>query len=255
MTIAAPPPVLSAEQLVELFALLPDVDSVELKLTVPDTHTRSTVQALGMDPLDAQIRQIIFFETPDLRLSANGVVLRARRVQRKPGDAIVKLRPVDPAALPEGLRKSPSFGVEVDASPEGFVCSGTMKSEVRDAKIRSALAGDLPVRKLFSKQQRDLFAKHAPDGITMDELSILGPVTVLKLKFVPPGTERRFVAELWFYPDGSRVLELSTKCQPADAFTTSAEARAVLGEHGVDLTAPQQTKTRTALEFFAAELA
>ena len=43
-------------------------DSVELKLTVPETDQRSTVAALDMDPLDAQIRQVFFFDTPDLVL-------------------------------------------------------------------------------------------------------------------------------------------------------------------------------------------
>ena len=56
---------------------------------------------------------------------------------------------------------------------------------------------------------------------------------------------------MWLYPDGSRILELSTKCAPAEAFETAAEARAFLASKGVNLEGEQQTKTRTALEFFA----
>ena len=42
-----------------------DADSVELKLTVPDPERFATVNALGIDALDAQIRQIFFFfDTP-----------------------------------------------------------------------------------------------------------------------------------------------------------------------------------------------
>jgi hypothetical protein len=78
---------------------------------------------------------------------------------------------------------------------------------------------------------------------------------VLKLKFSPEGYERRLVAELWLYPDGSRILELSTKCDAGEAFQVAAEARAFLAERGVDLFGEQQTKTRTALEFFAGQLA
>ena len=63
------------------------------------------------------------------------------------------------------------------------------------------------------------------------------------------------VAELWLYPDGSRILELSTKCAPAEAFQVAAETRAYLTERGVSLSGEQQTKTRTALEFFSSELA
>ena len=77
---------------------------------------------------------------------------------------------------------------------------------------------------------------------------------MLKLKFTPADFTRRVVAELWTYPDGSRILELSTKCAPAEAFTAAAEAKAFLGQHAIDVTGEQQTKTKTALEFFAAEL-
>ena len=55
---------LSEADLQRLLALLHGADSTELKLTVPDSEQRSAVAALGMDPLDAQIRQVYFFDTP-----------------------------------------------------------------------------------------------------------------------------------------------------------------------------------------------
>ena len=122
-------PVLSAEQLSEVLGLIKGADSVELKLTVPDADHRSAVAALGMDVLEAEIRQIMFFDTPDLALNNQGVVVRARRIQGKPGDTVVKLRPVVPDDMSPKLRKSPSFGIEVDAMPGGFVCSGSMKAK------------------------------------------------------------------------------------------------------------------------------
>jgi hypothetical protein len=87
----------SDEELAQLIALIKDSDSVELKLTVPEAAQRSGVTALGMDPLDAQIRQVFFFDTPDLTLNKQGVVVRARRVQQKGDDSVVKLRPVVPS--------------------------------------------------------------------------------------------------------------------------------------------------------------
>jgi hypothetical protein len=51
------------------------------------------------------------------------------------------------------------------------------------------------------------------------------------------------------------IFELSTKCLPSEAFQVAAAARVYLAEHGIDLSGEQQTKTRTALEFSAAELA
>jgi hypothetical protein len=245
----------SDDQLQELVALLEGADSAELKLTVPDEHQSSTVRALDVDPLQAQIRQVFFFDTPDLQLDARGLVVRARRSQKKGDDSVVKLRPVVPAELPKSLRRSPDFSVEVDASPEAFVCSGSMKGVPKAGSVRRATAGDLPIRKLFSKEQRALFAEHAPEGVGLDELAVLGPLFVLKLKQSPPGYDRPLVGELWLYPDGSRILELSTKCAPDEAFQVAATTRAFLAAQGVHLDGEQQTKTRTALEYFSKHLA
>jgi len=244
-------PSMTPEQLTEMLKLMLGADSVELKLTVPEEYHRSAAMALDIDPLDAQIRQVVFFDTPDLQLNAAGVVVRARRVQAEGDDSVVKLRPVVPNELPPKLRKTSDFGVEVDAMPGGFVCSGSYKAALPRGHVKAVLRGEQPIRKLFTKEQRAFFAEHAPEGTDLDDLAILGPINVLKLKYTPAGYKRRLVAELWLYPDGSRILELSTKCLPADALDVAAQTRAFLIEHGVDLTGEQQTKTRTALEYFS----
>jgi hypothetical protein len=244
------PPALSDESLIELLSLIEDADSVELKMTVPEAAQRSAVAALDMDPLDAQIRQVFFFDTPDLALNQRGVAVRARRVQRKGDDSVVKLRPVVPDELPEDLRQSPSFVVEVDAMPGGYVCSASMKGVVKRDGVKEAVAGGQPLRKLFSKEQRAFYAAHSPEGVGLDDLSILGPIFVLKLKSSPGEYDRTLVTELWLYPDGSRILELSTKCATSEAFQVAAETRAFLATRGIDVTGDQQTKTRKALDFF-----
>lgn len=186
---------LSGDQLSDLLRLTKEADSVELKASVPDSSQRSAVRALGLDPLVAQVRQVYFFDTPDLRLDASGLIVRARRV-----------------------------------------------------------AGEVPIRKLFSKRQRALFAELAPDDVTLDDLSILGPIFVLKFKWPPEGYDRKLVVELWLYPDDYRILELSTKCAPGEAFQVAAETRAFLAARGVDLHAEQAPKTRRALDFFSQRL-
>ena len=245
---------LSDADLQKVLELAKGADSVELKLTVPDTEHRSTVVALGMDPLDAQIRQVYFFDTPDLACNRKGVVVRARRVQRRSDDSVIKLRPVVPDDLPSDLRSSKNMIVEVDAMPGGYVCSASFKGTLGNNDVKRVAAGKLAIRKLFSKKQRAFFTAHAPEGIRLDDLSILGPITLLKLKFSPAELGRRMVAELWMYPDGSRILELSTKCAPSKGFQVAAEARAFLTEQGVDLSGEQQTKTKTALRYFSKNL-
>ena len=242
-------------QLAELMRLLKGSDTVELKLTVPSAQQRAAISALRLDALDAQIRQVVFFDTPDLALDKVGVVVRARRIQGRVGDSVIKLRPVDPEKLDSDVRRLSGFGVEVDAIPGGFVCSGRLKCEADSDDTHRVLLGERPLRKIFTKQQRALYQAHAPDGIELDDLSVLGPIFVLKLKWQPRDYARKLVAEMWLYPSGERIFELSTKCLPTDAFQVAAETRAYLAEHGIDLGGDQQTKTRTALEFFAGELA
>jgi hypothetical protein len=245
---------LLSDELLRLRELLQGADSVELKVTVPELAHRSTTVRLGLDPLDAQIRHVYFFDTPDLALHRAGVVVRARRIQGGGNDSVVKLRPVVPTELPSEIRRSPSFAVEVDIVPGSYVCSASLKNKLPATAVQASVSGDRSLRKLFSKEQKAFFAAHAPDGLTFDDLSILGPIFVLKVKVVPEKFDRRLAAEMWFYPDGSRILELSTKCLPDEGVAVTAELRRLLESKGIDLTGQQQTKTKTALEFFSAQL-
>jgi len=247
-------PRIAASEMGRLLELIRGSDSVELKLTVPASDQRASIARLPMDPVEAQPRQVFFFDTPDLLLNQAGVVVRARRGQGGRGDTVVKLRPVVPSDLPPGIRRSPAFNVEVDVLPGGFVCSGSMKGRVTGQEVRDAAAGTIPLRSIFSKEQRSFYKTHAPAGIELGALVALGPTFILKAVFAPKTLGRLLVAEMWLYPDGSRLLELSTKCLPEEAFQVAAEARAYLGSRGVPISGHQQTKTKTALEFFSAEL-
>jgi hypothetical protein len=252
---------LTDEQLRDMMLLVKGADSVELKVTVPADAHRATIQGLPMDPVEAQPRQVFFFDTPDLALNRAGVVVRARRIQGGRGDTVIKLRPVDPSKLPADLRRQADFNVEVDALPGGYVCSGSFKGRTTGQDVRDAVRGSMPLRRLFSKTQRAFYREHAPEGVELDSLVPLGPTFLLKARFGIPagfdgkGPERLLVAEMWFYPDGSRILELSTKCAPSETFAVAAETRAYLISQGISLAGEQQTKTRTALEFYAGQLA
>ena len=239
-------------------ALIKGSDSVELKVTVPAAEHRATVAGLPMDPVEAQPRQVYFFDTPDLALNKAGVVVRARRIQGGRGDTVIKLRPVVPEELPPDLRRSAAFNVEVDVLPGGFVCSGSLKGRCTGIEVRDAVAGRMPLHKIYSKEQRAFYELHAPKGSTRS-LVPLGPTFVLKAGFrtaiSPPPAESRLIAtEMWLYPDGSRIFELSTRCLPAEAFEVGRGAQAYLLGQGVTLSGLQQPKTKAALEFFQAQL-
>ena len=241
---------LSEEELGDLLALVEGADSVELKLTVPESDHRSTVAALGMDALDAQIRQVFFFDTPDLTLLSSGVVARAR-VQ---GRAVTRSSSCGRSsrASCQGEARPRGLGVEVDAMPGGYVALPREgKGRERRREGRGGRYACYP--QTVSKEQRAFFARHAPDGSSWTcsrSSADLRP----QLSFSPKGFERKLVAEMWMYPDFSRILELSTKCRTDEMFDVAATIPHTSPRNGVDLAGNQETKTRKALEFHARQL-
>jgi hypothetical protein len=252
--IATTAPAFSAQDVRKILELAKNSRSVELKLSVPLSGQRATIDSIGLDPVEAQPRQAYFFDTPDLVLNRAGVVVRARRIQGGRADTVIKLRPVDPSTIDPELRRSAAFKVEVDVMPGGFVCSASFKGNCTGQEVLDVSAGAMPLSKLFSKEQRAFFRAHAPEGITMDELAILGPTFLLKAKHQSKDFDRPITIEMWLYPDGARILEVSTKCLPEETFQVAAQFRAYLAGRGITLGASQETKTKTALEFFSAKL-
>jgi len=243
------------KRMAKALGLLKNAHSVELKLTVLDAERDAAVVELDLDLLHAELRQAIFFDTPDLRLSRAGIIVRARRA-RKGGDAVIKLRPIVPRELPGRLRRSDHFLIEIDAMPSAYVCSGTLQEAVDNEHVKAVIRGARSIRKLFSAEQRAFYADNAPRGLELDALTPFGPINIAKTKFdLGEDIGRTAKAELWFYPDGSRILELSMKCPPEKAFQRAADVRAALARRGITLIGEQQTKTRKALQYFAQQAA
>jgi hypothetical protein len=245
---------LSGEDLGRIMQLGKSATSVELKLSVPLPGQRATIKSIGLDPVEAQPRQAYFFDTPDLALDRAGVVVRARRIQGGRADTVIKLRPADPSTIDPELRRSGAFKAEIDIMPGGFVCSASFKGNCTGREVLDVSSGDLPLSKIFSKEQRAFFTERAPAGVTLDQLVILGPTFLLKAKHQPKNFDRPVTVEMWLYPDGSRILEISTKCLPEEAFQVGSEFKAWLAERGIRLGAKQDAKTRTTLDYFGAQV-
>jgi hypothetical protein len=247
-------PRMTLDQVDRFWELVRDSDSVEIKLTIPADDHRATIAAVGLDPVEAEPRQVFFFDTPELALNRAGLVVRARRLRGGTADTVVKLRPLVPSELPRELRQSGAFKTEVDVVPGGYVCSGSLKGKAGGDEVRDVAAGALKLSKLLSKEQRAFYREHAPAAIDLDSLSVLGPTFALKSVFTPAALGRKMVAEMWLYPDGSRLLELSTKSAPTEAGGVAAQVRAYFAGHGIAISGVQETKTKAALTFHAGRL-
>ena len=214
MAVAAAP-ALSDDALVEVLSLIADADSVELKLSIAEPRQRSTLEALGMDPLGARVRLVSFFDTPELTLERHGVVVRARRTAQKGDDSVVKLRPVVPSELPAEVRESPMCMVEVDAMPGGYVCSASLKG-LPKTPVQDVAAGTAPLRKLFSKEQRAFFAEHAPDGHRVRRPLPAGPGLRAQAEVLATGVRA---------PDGRGALALPRRDPRSSSCRRSARRR------------------------------
>lgn len=184
-------------------------------------------------------------------MSRAEVVVRARRIQGGAGDTVVKQSPVIPDQLSEGLRNKKRFGVEVDAMPRGFVWSASMKGKATAVSVWDVLEGSGVLRDLLSSSQRGFYEAHTLNGLKLRDLVPLGLITLLKLRWERAGFDRGTVVEFCPYADGSRILEISTRCLPHEAFDVAVRTRAFLRRKGIDLSGEQHTKTKTALEYFA----
>src|SRR5262245_31181847 len=240
---------MSKDQLIGMMTELSGVRSVELKLNIP-ADQRMGLSRLGIDPLEGKIREVTFFDTPDLTLFHNGVVVRARRTQNDDDDTVVKLRPVKPAELPPKIQESKNLKVEMDVTKGSYVVSASLKGSRSSGSALKAIAGERPLEKLFSKEQRAFFADHSA-GVDWDDLISLGPIYILLLKFVPTGFARRVTLEQWNYPGEVPLVEMSTKTTPNKAMQVASEGVEFLSGLGLSASGTQEPKTRKALEFYA----
>ena len=94
-----------------------------------------------MDPLAAQIRQVFFFDTPDLTLNAAGVVVRARRVQGKGDDTVIKLRPVEPEDFPAEVQRTQRSASRWTRCRAGSSALAPSSGRPRRATSRMTIAG------------------------------------------------------------------------------------------------------------------
>lgn len=242
---------LTDEEQDELLNLTKDSDSVELKVSVQDDDHTSASRALGLDPIEAEIRQVYFFDTPDLALDAAGIAVRARRIQGGEADTVIKLRPVVPSEIPKDFRLSDSMKVEVDLLPGNYIASASMKGKTDPSDVNKAISGELEIKELFSREQKDFFKYYIPGGVKLNDLIPLGPILTLKLKQPVEELGRKLVAEAWFYPDNTRIFELSTKCLPDETFQVVVETRNFMVDKGINLKGEQKTKTKTALQYYS----
>jgi hypothetical protein len=217
---------------------------VELKIVVPERGSRS----LGIGSKPGMARRIYFLDTPDLDLYRHGVIVRFRDRRHRRDDAVVKLRPVMAGRVPGWLRGADGFQVEIDALPGQAVCSGALKKRLGRREVARTIAAGRPLTGLLSARQRKILDRYAPAGVGLGDLVVYGPIDVRCHSVHLRGLDRDLTAERWRYPDGTDLLELSTRCPVGEAAKVAARVAKTLGAYGVVPVSRQRTKTELALQ-------
>jgi hypothetical protein len=238
-------PGLTERALRELLARAHGIDTVRVRVAVPEERRFTTAASLGVDPLNAPAGEAWFFDTPDLALHHAGVVVQGRRIADQRPSLSVALRPVVPHELAPEVCLSPRFRLDVEALPGFYVCSGTLRGTTDERALDAAIAGRRPIARVLSGKQRSLLAERAP-AVDPGDLRALGPLDLLRLKVRPDGAPRRLGIEIWTYPDRSRVVVVSARAKRANALAMVGELRSYLVDRGIGLSAVQQTKVRAA---------
>jgi len=239
----------------DLGRLDPAIQKVEFKITVlsgEEAKVQALLQKEGGQP---QRRKVYFYDTKDLALYGKDLVLRARVTQGDDDDSTVKLRPVDLADDEASWRQIDGIRIELDVVGDKQVPSAKLDGEPDRGEVEAVEAKQRPVGSVFSGKQEQLIADYAPDGISLNELEVLGPVDARKWDLDDPdGFPHTLSVEEWSLPDATRFIELSFKVSADEATDAQTAFRALLIGLEVDVAGDQTPKTPRVLKYFADRL-
>ena len=228
-----------------------DMDAVEFKVTIRPDQELLAERAMELDEDNAEVRITYFYDTPKLELFDAGVALRARLVKGDDDDSTVKFRPVDAVHIAEEWKQLEGFKLEADYVGEGVVCSASLTVPQKRDEIREVAKGDRPLAKLFSKDQERFLGEFCKCTIDFGSLLVLGPIRVLRWKVTQKEFPHQLTLEEWRLPNGEDLVEVSIKTSPEEAPQARKDFYKHLRGLGLDPEGAQETKTRTALKYFA----
>jgi hypothetical protein len=230
------------------------MDAVEIKVTIrPDQELRAE-RAMEVNEDTADVRLVYFYDTPDLALFKAGVALRARLVKGDADDSTVKFRPVEAAAISTDWRRLKGFKLEADCVGDRVVCSASLTGLQQRNEIDQVAKGKRAIEKLFSSDQERFLSEFYKKPVDFGKLRVMGPIRVLRWKTKHETFPHELTVEEWRLPNGDDLVEVSIKAPPSKAPQARKEFDKHLRELGLDPGGAQETKTRTALEYFVKTL-
>jgi hypothetical protein len=212
---------------------------VEIKLLLVPSTIKSVLASLSFE--NQTNSQVYFFDTGNLRLLNQGVIVRVR--QGAKNDLTVKVR------LPEGsnqiasskLRKD--FGCEIDRTEGGANTSYSVGQNYKHQELPET--GD----ELFSAlsfRQRELL-REAHVSITWSQVRRISSIRSTTWGTSLEPSFRKLTLEYWEFPGGD-LLELSARSAASEWEMKNADLHRIVKLNGLLLSPNQETKTSTVLK-------
>jgi hypothetical protein len=134
------------------------------------------------------------------------------------------------------------------------VCSASLTNLQQRGEIDGVAKGERAIGKLFSSDQERFLREFHKGPVGFEKLSVMGPVRVLRWKPKHETFAHELTLEEWRLPNGEDLVEASIKVPPDEALKARREFDTHLRDLGLDPEGSQDTKARTALEYFASNL-
>jgi hypothetical protein len=236
-----------------------EVNRVEIKLSCDSAHIDQAVKAFELKDADANRRVIHFFDSKNLGLFQAGIILRARQsadTEAAHGDkaeTTVKLRPLARSQVRGDWFKLDDFKCETDSTGQRTIDSCSLDQKVKTADLIEVLQGKAGEKKVFGEKQEEFVSEYRTVRVDWDRSEPLGPIAsrTWKLKF--EGFTDPVAIELWDLSADLHLMEISTRADAGQVDQITAKLKKLLETRGVRVAADGETKTRTALEYFASK--
>jgi hypothetical protein len=232
----------------------PAIQRLEFKVTVlpeEEPKVQDELRSAGVDPAR---RKVYFYDTPELALFSNDLVLRARVTEGDDDDSTVKLRPLPLPDIPARWRTTDDVRIELDVVGSKQVPSAKLDGEPDRGEVEQVEQRALKLSKLFTKAQEAIIDDALPSGTALDDLAVLGPVDARKWQFPPQAFPHELSVEEWSLPGGSHFVELSFKVAPEEAESAERAFHALLDRLRIGHEGDPEPKTPRVLRFFAERL-
>jgi hypothetical protein len=175
----------------------------------------------------------------------------ARLVKGDDDDSTVKFRPIDATTLSKDWQRLNGFKLEADCVGDRMVCSASLTGLQQRGEIEEVAKGKRAIGKLFSRDQERFLSEFYKGPVDFGRLRVMGPIRALRWKLKHQTFPHELTVEEWRLPNGDDLVEVSIKVPPDKVPQALKAFDNHLRELGLDPQGAQETKTRTALEYFA----